>query len=135
MHTIKSSAAMMNFENIASLSHSMEDAFYYIREDHPKNVDYSTLTDIILRCSDFIKNEVNQIQDGNIPNNDASAIIQEINEFLSLLKNNENLTCQGTKDPPLISKGSNGFHDEIDKNRYRALIFFDDDCEMENVRI
>lgn len=134
VHTIKSSAAMMNFENIASLSHSMEDVFYYIRENHPKNVDYSALTDIVLRGADFIKNEVNQIQAGNDPNHDASMIVQEINEFLSLLKNNDNFIYQETKGTYLISKGSNGVHDAIGKNRFKALIFFEDGCEMENIR-
>lgn len=134
VHTIKSSAAMMNFENIASLSHYMEDAFYYIRENHPKNVDYSALTDIVLRGVDFIKNEVNQIQVGNDPNHDASMIVQEINEFLSLLKNNDNLIYQETKGTSSISKGSNEVHDAIGKNRFKALIFFVDGCEMENIR-
>lgn len=135
VHTIKSSAAMMNFDNIASLSHSMEDVFYYIRENHPKNVDYSALTDIVLRSADFIKNEINQIQLGNEPNHEASLIIvQEINEFLSILKNNDNLVYQQTKDTSLVSKGNNGVHNSTGKNRFKALIFFEDGCEMENIR-
>ena len=135
VHTIKSSAAMMNFDNIASLSHSMEDVFYYIRENHPKNVDYSALTDIVLRSADFIKNEINQIQLGNEPNHEASLIIvQEINEFLSMLKNNDNLVYQQTNDTYLVSKGNNGAHNSTGKNCFKALMFFEDGCEMENIR-
>lgn len=117
VHTIKGSAAMMNFENIASLSHSLEDAFYYIRENHPENVDYSALTDVVLRSTDFIKNEVNQIQSGSNPENDASAIVQEINEFLSS-----------------NTQGNNEVHEVTGENRFKALIFFEDGCEMENIR-
>jgi len=134
VHTIKSSAAMMNFESIASLSHSMEDVFYYIRENQPRNVDYSALTDIVLRGVDFIKNEVNQIQAGNEPNRDASIIVQEIREFLSSLKNDDNLICQQTKETLSINKGNDGFRDTPGKKHYKALIFFEDGCEMENIR-
>jgi len=134
VHTIKSSAAMMNFESIASLSHSMEDVFYYIRENQPRNVDYSALTDIVLRGVDFIKNQVNQIQAGNEPNRDASIIVQEIREFLSSLKNDDNLICQQTKETLSINKGNDGFRDTPGKKHYKALIFFEDGCEMENIR-
>ncbi|MCR4436808.1 MAG: chemotaxis protein CheA [Clostridiales bacterium] len=131
VHTIKSSAAMMNFENIASLSHSMEDVFYYIRENHPENVDYSALADIVLRSTDFIKNEVNQIQTGNNPNRDASAIVQEINEFLSFLKNENGLSNKNTS---LSKKENNEVYGATGENRFKALIFFEDDCQMENIR-
>lgn len=134
VHTIKGSAAMMNFENIASLSHSLEDVFYCIRENRPENVDYSTLADVVLRSSDFIKNEVNQIQSGNNPNHDVAVILQEINEFLSLLKNNNGLTNQETKSTALNSQIINEVSETTGKNRFKALMFFENDCQMENIR-
>jgi two-component system chemotaxis sensor kinase CheA len=134
VHTVKGSAAMMNFENIASLSHSMEDAFYYIRENRPKNVDYSALTDIVLRAADFIKNEVNQIQAGRNPDNDASEIVQEINEFLSLLKDNDESDYRETTGISLTSRRSRRDCDSVGKKRFKAVIFFEEGCEMENVR-
>lgn len=134
VHTIKGSAAMMNFENIASLSHSLEDAFYYIRENHPENVDYSVLADVVLRSTDFIKSEVNQIQFGSNPDNDVSAIVQEIKEFLFLLKNNNGLQNQGTKSTSLNKQGNNEIRGITGENRFKAIIFFEDGCEMENIR-
>ena len=40
IHTIKGSASMMGYGNISSLSHSLEDAFYYLRENPPSNINY-----------------------------------------------------------------------------------------------
>lgn len=137
MHTIKSSAAMMNYDNIASLSHSLEDAFFYIRENKPKNVDYSTLTDIILRSSDFIKNAINQIQSGITPERDASAIIREINEFISILKDdNSHLDESGghLNAPSMTVQESNEKPEARMKFRFKAVIYFDNGCEMENIR-
>jgi two-component system chemotaxis sensor kinase CheA len=134
VHTIKGSAAMMNYENIASLSHSMEDAFYYIREEHPERVDYSALADIVLRSIDFIKNEVNIIQAGDNPNQDASSIVQEINQFLSSIKNNNGLVNEETESAALTCGTNYGIHEASGKNSFSALIFFEDGCEMENIR-
>ncbi len=134
VHTIKGSAAMMDFENIASLSHSLEDVFYHIRESHPENVDYSALTDVVLRSTDFIKNEVNEIQSGSSPNNDVSAIVQEINEFLSLLKNKNGLQMHEAKSSNFASHKNSEAHEITGENRFKALIFFEDGCEMENIR-
>jgi DNA polymerase len=41
MHTIKGSSAMMMFNNISILAHSIEDLFYFLREKKPKNIDCS----------------------------------------------------------------------------------------------
>lgn len=59
MHTIKGSSAMMLFNDISTLAHSMEDLFYYIREAKPVNLDYSSLSDLVFEGIDFIKIEVN----------------------------------------------------------------------------
>ena len=66
MHTIKGSSAMMMFENISKLAHAMEDLFYFIREEKPKNVDFSVITDLILECMDFIKVELEKIKNGEL---------------------------------------------------------------------
>lgn len=134
VHTVKGSAAMMNFENISSLSHTLEDAFYFLREEHPKSVNYSSLADIVLRSTDFIRNEVNQIQSGNTPNHDATAIIQEINEFLNLLRNSDELTKKEIKSTSSNEEENIEVHKATDENRFKALIFFEDGCEMENIR-
>jgi len=134
VHTIKDSAAMMNYDNIVTLSHSLEDVFYYMRENHPINVNYSVLTDIILRSADFIKNEVNQIQEGNVPYRDASFIVREIEQFLAAIKNDEKLITQESNDIPPVGDDSKAESSTPGKNRFKVVIFFEDGCEMENIR-
>jgi two-component system chemotaxis sensor kinase CheA len=65
MHTIKGSSAMMMFNNISTLAHSMEDLFYFIREEKPHHVDFSALSDLVLETVDFIKVEVEKIKSGD----------------------------------------------------------------------
>ena len=86
MHTIKGSAAMMLYNNISSLAHSLEDVFYFIRENKPKKVNYSKLTDMVLVSIDFIKNEVAKIENGNPADGDASQLIAGNKAFLEPLK-------------------------------------------------
>ena len=109
-HDAKNSSTMMNFESIASLLRSIEDAFCYIKENYPVNVDYTALKDIILKSADFNKNKLGQIQEGSDFNTgdntdrDVSAIVQEINEFLSLLRNGNDLIYRETKNTSLADE-------------------------------
>ena len=43
MHTIKGSAAMMMYQSISALAHSIEDIFFYLRDEKPKEIDCSSL--------------------------------------------------------------------------------------------
>ncbi len=113
MHTIKGSSAMMRYENISTLAHSMEDLFYFLREDNPKNVDYSTLSDLMFENVDFIKTQVEKIKGGNDTDDDASRMITKNREFLATLK------------------GLSGHNYTYS---YKAVIFFKEGSKMENVR-
>ncbi|NLC19711.1 MAG: hypothetical protein GX757_10950 [Clostridiales bacterium] len=58
MHTIKGSSTMMLFKDISNLAHSIEDIFFYIREENPASIDFTYLSDLILDGIDFIKIEL-----------------------------------------------------------------------------
>jgi len=113
MHTIKGSSAMMSFNNISTLAHTVEDLFYYIREENPSNIESSVLSDMILDSVDFIKSEINEIKNGVLTNNDASSLNEKIKSYLEKLKNSEAKT---------------------NKNSFKAVIYFEDGCGMENLR-
>jgi two-component system chemotaxis sensor kinase CheA len=66
MHTIKGSSAMMMFNNISTLAHSIEDLFYFLREEKPHQVNCSALSDLVLEGVDLIKVEVEKIKNGDI---------------------------------------------------------------------
>ncbi len=82
MHTIKGSSAMMLYNNISTLAHSMEDLFYFIRQNKQASIQFSDLTDLILKGADFIQTELAKIEKSQIPDADPNLIIDEINEFL-----------------------------------------------------
>lgn len=113
MHTIKGSSAMMKYENISELTHSMEDLFYFIREKTPKDVNYSELSDLVLQNVDFIKAQVDKVKSGNTISDDASTMIAHNKEFLSKLQH---------------PKANHYAHS------YKAVIYFKEGCEMENIR-
>lgn len=133
MHTIKGSAAMMMFDSISKTSHSMEDLFYYLREQSPVNVDYSRLTDLVLEGTDFVKVELNKIENGDTPDGDGSDIIFRIKEFLKIIKGEAGADTTTEKEktvdiPKTIDYTlENAYH-------YKAKVFFEDGCEMENIR-
>lgn len=142
MHTIKGSSAMMLFNNIALMAHSLEDLFYYLREVKPENVDYSNLTDIILKCIDFIKIEIEKIEEGNEPDGEGKTLIEIINIFLDDLKlsNPSSETAQNYCVQKSVETQNQKYYISQYKavtstpNIYKAIIFFEEGCEMENVR-
>ncbi len=82
MHTIKSSSAMMGLENVSKLAHTLEDLFFFIRENKPENIDFARLTDIVLEGVSFIKENIS-----GKPEGDPASLTQAVKKFLEELKN------------------------------------------------
>jgi two-component system chemotaxis sensor kinase CheA len=117
MHTIKSSSAMMRYENISLIAHTIEDLFYFLREEKPENADCLKLTDIVLEGADFIKKEIDKITGGRKADGDGSGLIGRIKNYLSDLKvDNPTPSCSSPQ------------------NCYKAVVHFEEGCEMENIR-
>jgi len=121
MHTIKGSSAVMMFNEISALSHTVEDIFFYIREENPKQDFCSALNDLILECVDFIKVELEKIRNHDDVDGDATELVSKLKEFLEGLKKN-NVDV------------SNEYNREERINVYKAVIYFEEGCEMENIR-
>jgi two-component system chemotaxis sensor kinase CheA len=139
MHTIKGSSAMMMYNNISLISHSMEDLFYFIREESPEIMDYTVLTDIVLECVDFIKLELDKVKNADDLDGDPSKLTKSIKRFLISIKGEENSTIvtKAKEETPVIqqydlSAGKNGKASDL--KCYEAVIYFEDGCEMENIR-
>ena len=86
MHTIKGASAVMMYQNIATLSHKLEDVFYYIRESHPENIPHAELLDYIFEVSDFIGGELEKIKEGNESDGNADALIEQLDTYLKKIK-------------------------------------------------
>ena len=157
MHSIKGSSAMMLYNNISTLAHSIEDLFAFIRKNPEGEYDYPEITDIVLDSVDFIKNEVIKIQNQAESNGDSSSRSAYIKEYLNLIKNkspnaktliNEEPKIQeekqkyyissakSTQDESAQAKSEDVGSSEVESilNAYQAVIFFEEDCGMENVR-
>ena len=91
MHTIKSSSAMMMYNHIVELAHTVEDLFSYIRENQGIPLPTSTLTDFILESMDFIQNEIEKIQAGSSDFQDATELIEQSRNFLEALKSGKTI--------------------------------------------
>ncbi len=125
MHTIKGSSAMMSYEYISKLAHSIEDLFYFLREEKPKDIDYESVSDLILKCVDFIKVELEKIKNGDKVDGRCDSIIEYNKNFLIELQDQnskENINKENISEEVKLT------------NMYKALIFFEDDCGMENLR-
>jgi len=116
MHTIKGSSSMMMFNGISMVAHSIEDLFYFLREEKPDYVDCSALSDVVLVAVDFIKGEVEKIKNGELADGNADELQSRIESFLFALKEQ--------------SKAVNS----TQSNVFKAVISFEDGCEMENIR-
>ncbi len=158
MHTIKGSSAMMMFNDVAALSHTLEDLFYFLREDKTHTVDSTGLSDFVFEGIDFIKVELEKIKNHDLPDGDASELILRLKKFLSMLKTGkqeadttliegksektkkeekettEEKTTVEEKEPQKFYISQDRTPAIIYKNSYRALIFFDEGCGMENIR-
>ena len=138
MHTIKGSSAMMMFNNISVLSHTVEDLFYFLRENKPEKVDFSLLSDLVLEGVDFIKIELEKIKSGDTPDGEVEILVVKIKEFLQLLKNINSCESVIEKKTPkkvqqyYIAPEKKELY--IDENRFKAIVKFKEDCEMENIR-
>lgn len=146
MHTIKGSSAMMLFNNISTLAHSMEDIFFVLREDKPQDIDFSQLSDLLLEGIDFIKVEIAKIKNGDEADGDAAALIESLRVFHASIKTQNCLitdqeaegesTAQGNlaleKQQYYISKMRT--EAEPSSNSFQADLYFEEDCGMENLR-
>ncbi len=86
MHTVKGASAMMQYENIANLAHVVEDLFFYLREEKPKNYDSSSVVDISFESMDFIRNELSKIEGGDNNFEPEAKIVETVTKVLKNIK-------------------------------------------------
>lgn len=115
MHTLKGNSAMMMFNNIAALSHSLEDMFDSLRKNKSGNINFSKITDLVLSGMDFIKEEISKIENDQKADGNADELINKIRSGLE-------------------GNSEDKAKDENKQAAYAAVIFFQEGCLMENIR-
>ena len=80
-HTIKGSAAMLEFAEMSTLAHAVEDVFYIIRED-PSKLDlvFDAIFDLVFQTSDFLRKEIASLQTSSYTPADPSALVEQLHE-------------------------------------------------------
>ena len=130
MHTIKGSSAMMQFNSLMTISHKVEDLFYFVRENGIDEKYNSELFDLMFKSSDFIKSEVSKVENNEPLTTDIGTFEKEINDFLKKISENQSTT-------PEVEPVSNLVMDteSFDPNfPYSVRVFFEEETEMENLR-
>lgn len=85
MHTIKGSSAMMEFTSLATIAHHIEDLFFYIRDKGIDSLDpehKKELFNLMFRSGDYLRSEVQKVENGAPLSEDIDSFANEINEFL-----------------------------------------------------
>ena len=163
MHTVKGGSAMMEYTKLAELAHSMEDMFFYIREDKPTIEDLSIVTDIVLQGVDFMKEFIEALKecdDNTISELDADDIVDDIKICINSLKagtnsaaNTDNVKIEETveelnainatrTEEELNSINDINLEDDNEENEdtdvkyenYEVILYYQEGCEMENLR-
>ena len=130
-HTIKGSAAMMNFEGMSNLAHSIEDVFYILRDNPEKlKIVFDTIFDLVFQSSDFLKDELNQIRTGVYEPSDPTELINKIHDQVAVLKGEA--PAESVAEKTDEKSEETAFVAEEDSETLH--IFFDDGCQMENIR-
>ena len=140
MHTIKGSSAMMEFNGISSLAHAVEDLFFILREDPSRLTNVSeALFDVVFEASDFLKAEVESVQNNSEANRDPSKMITEL-ERLAAIMRGDNASSRvpsasvSERSVPDHTNSTNNGISSLSPGYYRVRVYFEDGCQMENIR-
>ncbi len=139
-HTIKGSAAMMNFGEVSRLSHAVEDVFFVLRENPAKlELVFDSIFDLILEASDVLKNELDKIQsDDEYVAEEQSVLIEKLKDHAKLLKAEDIKAALAAKETVVPSdkpeSGKSSPVDETDPTNAVFLVYFDEGSQMENLR-
>ncbi len=108
MHTIKGSSAMMEFGSLASISHHIEDLFFYIRENGIDSLDPAhkkELFNLMFRSEDYLRGQVEKVENGEPVDTDMDSFAAEINSFLKKISGTGE---EQTSAPPAPAKEEEG---------------------------
>lgn len=128
MHTIKGSSAMMGYDSLMNLTHSIEDVFDEIRGGRILSQSkWEEVIDVVLAIIDFLKDEISKVQEGLFPQASIDELYQK---SCNLLKDDvkeslQESTKENPKDNEFIDLGSNSM---------KIKVYFEDGCGMESIR-
>lgn len=149
MHTIKGSSAMMQFDSLATISHKVEDLFFFVRENGIQPQYIGELFDLMFHSSDFLKDEVAKVEKNETLTTDIGSFAQEINDFLKKISSREAAPAQQSANPAEKGTAAENSAEKpspapaaaqpaaVPANTqypFPVRVFFEEDTEMMNLR-
>lgn len=131
MHTLKGSAAMMEFSPLMTIAHRIEDLFFVIRErtmDVIPEGDRPALFNLMFHSIDYFRSEVSKIEKDEPLSENIDTFLGEINTFLNKIQNDGSApaeTAAPAANSPAAPSGG---------GRFALRVFLDEGCGMENLR-
>jgi len=139
MHTIKGSSAMMGVENMSSLAHSVEDLFFLIREDPSRmEPDSGEIFDLVFKASDFLKTEIDLVTKSDYIPSSADELIHMLSREVEVINGTagpvESSAREETTSPDETVLPENSEPEDEAGTLHSVRVFFEDGCQMENIR-
>ncbi len=155
MHTIKGSSAMMEFDVICTVTHKLEDTFYYIRENGVDQQFFTPLFDVMLDATDFLKSQLEAIQNGTELSTGNPELVTRVLGVLAMINGTapgptaaqaETPATAAQAEAPVVATPEEPATAEVeaaapasllemtDGLPYSVEVWFDEDCGMENLR-
>lgn len=135
MHTVKGASAMMEFEHMAKLAHSIEDLFALIRENTAGAYDWPAIFDLVFGAISFFNGELAKLLEKKPADGDSSEITAKLRQMLDGLKVESpelSPAAAGVNAPP--EEAADVFESKGEEAYYKVKLFFDENSQMENVR-
>jgi two-component system chemotaxis sensor kinase CheA len=119
-----------------TISHKIEDLFYYIRENGIDQKYNEKLVNLVFKITDFIKEEIVKVEEGLELETNLVPLENEIKLFLNSIKKEtkgEISQIENLKSNIAITE-ENEENSQTKECKYVIRIIFDDDVSMENLR-
>ena len=138
MHTIKGSSAMMEFNSISTIAHHIEDVFFYIRDKGIETLDpehKKELFNLMFRSEDYLRSEIEKVEQGVPLSTDIDAFSNEINSFLKKISGTAPAQPEASQAAPAASGAAASASLPDDKDAACFFhVFLEEGVGMENLR-
>lgn len=141
MHTIKGSSAMMEFNSISTIAHHIEDVFFYIRDKGIETLDpehKKELFNLMFRSEDYLRSEIEKVEQGVPLSTDIDAFSNEINSFLKKISGAAPAQPEASQAAPAASGApASGAPASLPDDKDAACffhVFLEEGVGMENLR-
>lgn len=124
---------MMQFDSLMTVAHRIEDLFFFIRENGMDHEHSRELFNMLFKASDFMKAEIEKVENDEPLTEDISEITDNIQKVLNLISGAEEKK-EGAEAGAAESGEASASEGLDEEHKYAIRIFFDEGLGMENLR-